>query len=196
LLAAGDGITLTGEIVVVLREHGDDVLACLLPILRAAGPGPSAPLGELARECERRLTAITERAARADHVWSVPWSGGCGCGLCGTLGGFFADPTQQRELAFLSACQTAAGSVHYVDESIHLAAAMQFLGYRNVIGTMWNIADSPAPHVSDAVYTLLTRYGIPDPSRSAQALHHAVRALRRQDPTNPLQWAPYIRLGP
>src|SRR5205809_695830 len=80
-LAAAGGTALVGEIVAVLREHGDDVLACLLPMLRAAGPGPGAPLEELARDCERRLTAITERPARADDDWSVPWSGGCGCEL-------------------------------------------------------------------------------------------------------------------
>ena len=74
-----------------VRDHGDDVLACLLPMLRAAGPGPGAPLDELARDCERRLTVITERPARADDDWSVPWSGGCGCELCGTLGEFLAD---------------------------------------------------------------------------------------------------------
>jgi hypothetical protein len=95
LLAAADGTALAGEIVAVLREHGDDVLACLLPMLRAAGPGPSAPLEELARDCERRLTAITERPARADDDWSVPWSGGCGCELCGTLGGFLADRSER-----------------------------------------------------------------------------------------------------
>ena len=43
LLAAAGGTALAGEIVAVLREHGDDGLACLLPMLRAAGPGPSAP---------------------------------------------------------------------------------------------------------------------------------------------------------
>jgi hypothetical protein len=91
LLAAADGTALAGEIVADLRDHGDDVLACLLPMLRAAGPGPSAHLEELARDCERRLTAITRRPARADDDWSVPWSGGCGCELCGTLGGFLAD---------------------------------------------------------------------------------------------------------
>ena len=95
LLAAADGTALAGEIVAALREHGDDVLACLLPMLRAAGPGPSAPLEELARDCERRLTAITERPARADDDWSVPWSGGCGCELCGTLGGFLADRSER-----------------------------------------------------------------------------------------------------
>jgi hypothetical protein len=83
---------LAGEIVAALRDHGDDVLASLLPMLRAAGPGPSAHLEELARDCERRLTAITRRPARADDDWSVPWSGGCGCELCGTLGGFLAGP--------------------------------------------------------------------------------------------------------
>ena len=91
LLAAADGTALAGEIVTVLREHGDDVLACVLPLLRAAGPGPSAPLEELARDCERRLTAITGRPARTDDDWSVPWSGGCGCELCGTFGEFIAD---------------------------------------------------------------------------------------------------------
>jgi hypothetical protein len=39
------------------------------------------------------------------------------------------------------ACQTATGSVRHLDEAIHLAAAMQFLGYRHVIATMWTIAD-------------------------------------------------------
>jgi hypothetical protein len=91
LLAAAGGTALAGEIVTALREHGDDVLACLLPMLRAAGPRPSTPLEELARDCERRLTAITGRPARTDDNWSVSWSGGCGCELCGTLGGFFAD---------------------------------------------------------------------------------------------------------
>ncbi len=52
-------------------------------------------MGELARDCERRLTAITERPARADDDWSVPWSGGCGCELCGTLGGFLADGSER-----------------------------------------------------------------------------------------------------
>jgi hypothetical protein len=95
LLAAAGGTALAGEIVTALRKHGDDVLACLLPMLRAAGPGPSAPLEELARDCERRLTAITERPARADDDWSVPWSGGCGCELCGTLGGFLANRSER-----------------------------------------------------------------------------------------------------
>ena len=35
------------------------------------------------------------RPARAEDDWSVPWSGGCGCELCGTLGGFLADRSER-----------------------------------------------------------------------------------------------------
>jgi hypothetical protein len=99
-------------------------------------------------------------------------------------------PTQRRDLAFLSACQTAVGSISHLDEAIHLAAAMQFLGYRHVIATMWTIADSSAPQVADIVYTSLATGEGPDPSRAAEAVHHAIRSLYQTDPTNPLQWAP------
>jgi hypothetical protein len=95
LLAAAGGTGLADEIVRALQEHGDDVLACLLPMLRVAGPGPSAALQELARDCGRRLTAITARPARADDDWSVPWDSGCGCELCGTLGEFLADRSKR-----------------------------------------------------------------------------------------------------
>jgi len=104
--------------------------------------------------------------------------------------------TQRRDLAFLSACQTASGGVRHLDEAIHLSAAMQFLGYRHVIATMWTIADSPAPQVAADIYRSLTQGGTPDPSRSAEALHQAIHSLRRTVPTNPLLWAPYLHLGP
>jgi tetratricopeptide (TPR) repeat protein len=103
--------------------------------------------------------------------------------------------TQHRDLAFLSACQTAAGSIRHLDEAIHLAAAMQFIGYRHIIATMWVIDDPSAPDIADSVYTALTRGGRPDPDRTAEALHRAIRTLRETDPTNPLLWAPYIHLG-
>jgi predicted metal-dependent phosphoesterase TrpH len=112
-----------------------------------------------------------------------------------TIAELIAQPDQHRDLAFLSACQTATGSVHHLDEAIHLAAAMQFLGYRHVIATMWTIADPPAPHVADAFYAALKLDGQLGPSRAAEALHNAVRALRQADPANPQLWAPYIHLG-
>jgi hypothetical protein len=112
-----------------------------------------------------------------------------------TITDLAAQPAQRRDLAFLSACQTATGSARHLDEAIHLAAAMQFLGYRHVIATLWTITDSSAPRVADAVYTALTSGGRPDPDRAAEALHRAVRSLREANPANPLLWAPYVHLG-
>jgi CHAT domain-containing protein len=40
-------------------------------------------------------------------------------------------------LAFLSACETAKGAENQPDQTVHLAAAMLFCGFRSVIGTMW-----------------------------------------------------------
>nr|WP_052478395.1 CHAT domain-containing protein [Kibdelosporangium sp. MJ126-NF4]CEL18074.1 hypothetical protein [Kibdelosporangium sp. MJ126-NF4]CTQ90697.1 hypothetical protein [Kibdelosporangium sp. MJ126-NF4] len=98
----------------------------------------------------------------------------------------------RQELAFLSACHTATGSPKMVDEAVHLAAAMQLLGYRNVIATLWSIYDHLTPDVADAVYAALTT----STSDAAHALHHAVSALRAQWPTDPLAWAPYLHTGP
>jgi CHAT domain-containing protein len=99
------------------------------------------------------------------------------------------------DLAFLSACETASGSIGQFDEAIHLGAAMQFLGFRHVIATMWSIADWVAPRTADAVYGELTACQQPDANSSAYALHSAVRALLREDPANLIGWTPYIHIG-
>jgi CHAT domain-containing protein len=38
---------------------------------------------------------------------------------------------------FLSACETAAGDKEQPDQTIHLAAAMLFAGFKSVVATMW-----------------------------------------------------------
>jgi hypothetical protein len=113
-----------------------------------------------------------------------------------TITDLAAQPVQQRGLAFLSACQTAAGSVRHPDEAIHLAAAMQFLGYQHVIATMWVIRDAPASFVADGFYAELARRSSSGPpGHAAEALHHTIHALRRKDPTDPLRWAGYVHIG-
>jgi CHAT domain-containing protein len=99
------------------------------------------------------------------------------------------------DFAYLSACQTAAGDTRLPDEAVHLAAAMQLIGYRHVIATMWTVADSPSPEVADAVYSQLVVSGQPDAAEAAKALHVAITALRQRFADNPLIWAPYIHLG-
>jgi CHAT domain-containing protein len=44
-------------------------------------------------------------------------------------------------LAYLSACETAKGDRVQPDQTIHLAAAMLFAGFRSVIATMWYVLD-------------------------------------------------------
>ena len=107
-----------------------------------------------------------------------------------------ADELPAAELAFLSACQTAAGGVRLPDEAIHLAAAVQFAGYRHVIATAWSISDFHAPKVAEKTYTELAATGGLDASRAATAIHRAVEALKARSPKRPDLWAPYLHIGP
>ena len=95
--------------------------------------------------------------------------------------------TLPGEFAFLSACHTAVGDEHAPDEIIHLAAAMQFVGFRSVIGTMWAVDDGMARHMVRAFYEcmfpLSTRSGDGegprewDCTRAARALNKAAKLV-------------------
>ena len=64
------------------------------------------------------------------------------------------------EFAYLSACHTAEqGSNFALDETLHLAAAMQFCGFRSVVGTMWKLLDRDGPFLAGAVYAHLMLAG-------------------------------------
>jgi CHAT domain-containing protein len=97
------------------------------------------------------------------------------------------------ELAFLSACETAGGGAALPDESIHLAAALQAVGFRHVIATFWPVYDALAPSVTKAFYEGLARERTT--ANTGQLLHEAVRRLRARAPT-PAAWAPYAHFGP
>lgn len=101
----------------------------------------------------------------------------------------------RTELAFLSACQTSAGSARLTEESVHLAAAMQVIGYRHVIATLWPTVDPVTPRLVDLVYARLLGEGRADADRASEALHHAVTAIRARYPDDPRGWACHIHLG-
>ena len=91
--------------------------------------------------------------------------------------------SQQPEFAFLSACHTTVGHASSPDEAIHLAAAMQFSGFRSVIGSMWSVDDNVAGQLVSAFYdNMLDGSGTFDCSRAAVALHEAVKKLRKKIP--------------
>ena len=110
------------------------------------------------------------------------------------------------ELAFLSACHTAEvteGSI--IDEGLHLAAAVQYCGFRSVVGTMWAMIDEDgrelAKHFYKALFSNSRRdQGIPYPDgmpyheRSAEALHFAVKKLRRRRITLE-RWVNFVHYG-
>ncbi|KAG1908881.1 CHAT domain-containing protein [Suillus fuscotomentosus] len=90
--------------------------------------------------------------------------------------------SQNPQFAFLSACHTTVGDKKSPDESIHLAAAMQFCGFRSVIGSMWSVDDEVAREVVSAFYRkLIGGSKRLDCTGAAVALHKAVRSLRKKN---------------
>jgi CHAT domain len=100
------------------------------------------------------------------------------------------------EGAYLSACQTALGGVELSDEALHLAAALQYAGFRRVIGTLWPIGDATARPVARRIYSVLTVDGTFRPERSAYAVTEVTRWLRTSHSDAPSRWAPYVHIGP
>ncbi|CAE6406809.1 unnamed protein product [Rhizoctonia solani] len=102
----------------------------------------------------------------------------------------------RKDLAFLSACQTATGALDLPEEAVHLAAGMIMAGYPTVIATMWSIGDSDAPLIAEHTYTEILMGGKPDSSKACRALHRALGVLRgKVGESNFISWVPYIHIG-
>jgi len=90
---------------------------------------------------------------------------------------------QNPQFAFLSACHTTVGHMSSPDEAIHLAAAMQFSGFRSVIGSMWSVDDDVAAQLVSAFYgNMFDGSGRLDYTYAAVALHKAVKKMRKEIP--------------
>ncbi|KAI9454289.1 CHAT domain-containing protein [Lactarius psammicola] len=105
------------------------------------------------------------------------------------------------EFAFLSACHTAEvteGSV--VDEGLHLAAVVQYCGFRSVVGTMWAMVDEDGWDLAEHFYKVLFSnsrrvQGVPYYERSAKALRVAVKKLRRKKRITLERWVNFVHYG-
>jgi CHAT domain-containing protein len=105
------------------------------------------------------------------------------------------------EFAFLSACHTAEmteGGV--MDEGLHLAAAVQYCGFRSVVGTMWAMVDEDGQELAENFYKALFSnsrrdQGIPYHERSAKALRSAVKKLRRKRDITLERWVNFVHYG-
>ena len=100
------------------------------------------------------------------------------------------------ELAFLSTCHSAEGDFITSDETIHLAAAFQFCGFRSVIGTLWKMDDRDGPIVSTEFYKyMFYKPGNKTDFRlSAEALNSAIRVLRKSKVPFK-RWIPFVHIG-
>src|SRR6266853_5036060 len=100
------------------------------------------------------------------------------------------------EFAFLSACHTAELTEESIsDEVLHLAAAMQFCGFRSVVGTMWAMADPDGQGLARDFYSEVfsdTKQGTCYYKRMAKALRDAVVKLRRKRNTTLEHWVNYV----
>ncbi|KAN0140686.1 CHAT domain containing protein [Lactarius tabidus] len=105
------------------------------------------------------------------------------------------------EFAFLSACHTAEmteGSV--MDEALHLVAAVQYSGFRSVVGTMWAMVDEDGTELAENFYKALfsnsrREQGTPYHERSARALRFAVKKLRRKRRISLERWVNFVHYG-
>jgi CHAT domain-containing protein/tetratricopeptide (TPR) repeat protein len=107
------------------------------------------------------------------------------------------------EFAFLSACHTAElteGSA--ADEGLHLAAAMQYCGFRSVVGTMWAMADTDGADLSKHFYKTIfsdnlkaSLDGVPYHERSSRALQIAVKKLRKKRGITLERWVNFVHHG-
>ena len=83
------------------------------------------------------------------------------------------------EFAYLSACHTTVGDEENPDGVVHLASAMQFAGFRSVIGTMWQVDDGETNKIIPLFYKhMVDESGRLDHTRAAFALWETMRSLK------------------
>ena len=103
------------------------------------------------------------------------------------------------QFAFLSACHTAELTEEsIVDEGINLSAAVQYSGFRSVVGTMWAMADIDGHVLAKHLYASVfsdKRKGVPYYERTPEALRDAVQVLRRKKKVTTERWVNFIHYG-
>ena len=103
------------------------------------------------------------------------------------------------EFAFLSACHTAELTEESVaDEGLHLVAAVQYCGFRSVVGTMWAMANEDGKDLAKHFYKSMLsgkQTGVPYYQKSAKALRDAAKKLRRKRGITLERWVNFVHYG-
>jgi CHAT domain-containing protein len=105
----------------------------------------------------------------------------------------------EAEFAFLSACHTAQLTEKSIaDEALHLTAAMQYCGFRSVVGTMWEMADTDGRDLAGNFYKRVfsgRRQGVRYYERTAKALRDTVKILRGKKRMTLERWVNFVHYG-
>ncbi|KAH9005397.1 CHAT domain-containing protein [Lactarius hatsudake] len=103
------------------------------------------------------------------------------------------------EFVFLSCCHAAEITEESIaDEALHLTAAMQYCGFRSVVGTMWEMADTGGRDLAKSFYKSLLsseEAGVPYYERSARALRDATQKLRGKRGISLERWVNFVHYG-
>ncbi|KAI0283874.1 CHAT domain-containing protein [Russula brevipes] len=103
------------------------------------------------------------------------------------------------EFAFLSACHTAELTEESLaDEGLHLTGAVQYCGFRSVVGTMWEMADIDGPDLARNFYKSVFSdkwQGTPYYERTAEALRDSVRMLKKKREMTLERWVNFVHYG-
>jgi CHAT domain-containing protein len=103
------------------------------------------------------------------------------------------------EFAFLSCCHAAEITADSVsNKALHLTAAMQYCGFRSVVGTMWAMADTDGRDLAKNFYkSLFSRQhsSVPYYERSAEALRDATQKLRGKRGITLERWVNFVHYG-
>jgi CHAT domain-containing protein len=95
-------------------------------------------------------------------------------------------------IAYLSACGTAASEITLIDEAINIASGFQLAGFRHVIATPWPIRDDIAVTAAKQIWQAAKDAG----EHAAISVDQVTRNLRHQYPGKQWIWAAYIHTGP
>ena len=105
----------------------------------------------------------------------------------------------EAEFAFLSACHTAELTEESIaDEALHLTAAMQYCGFRSVVGTMWEMLDTDGQDLARSFYKRVfsdTKHEVRYYERTAEALRDAVINLRGKKRMTLERWVNFVHYG-
>ena len=85
-----------------------------------------------------------------------------------------------------------------MDEGLNLTAAMQYCGFRSVVGTMWAMADEDVRDLAEKFYKRVfsgEKQGVLYYEGTAKALRYAVKILRRKRGMTLERWVNFVHYG-